>query len=52
MIPVRGPTLFDKQFQEFVHGVQSKSGNPVMRAFQRKMQAKVKEEVKKVEVEK
>lgn len=28
MIPVRGPTLFDRQFNEFVHGVQSKSGNP------------------------
>ena len=31
MIPVRGPTLFEKQFHEFVHGVQSKSGNPVMK---------------------
>jgi len=26
MIPVRGPTFFEKQFNEFVHGNSSKSG--------------------------
>ena len=27
MIPVRGPTLFDRQMSEFIHGKGSKSGN-------------------------
>ena len=40
MIPVRGPTLFDRQFNEFVHGVQSKSGNnpAVLRSLTKKKQ--------------
>ena len=46
MIPVRGPTIFDKQFSEFIHGVQSKSGgNPMMRQMARKLSAKINVEI-------
>ena len=52
MIPVRGPTLFDKQFHEFVHGVQSKSGgNSLMRQFQKKIKKVVNDELQKQEAE-
>ena len=30
MIPVRGPTIFEKQFTDFVHGKESKSGGNIM----------------------
>ena len=38
LIPVRGPTLFDKQLNEFVNGVASKSGmkNAMMRGLSKK----------------
>ena len=39
MIPVRGPTIFERQLQDFVHGPQSKSGNQssVMLKLKQKM---------------
>lgn len=48
LIPVRGPTLFEKQLNEFVHGVASKSGmkkNPMMKGLTKKLSAHIHEEV-------
>lgn len=43
LIPVRGPTLFDKQLSEFVNGVASKSG--MKTAMMRGLKQKIKEQV-------
>ena len=50
MIPVRGPTIFDKQFSEFVNGTNSKSGGKPMRIqMKRDIIAKSKEDAKHLE---
>ena len=53
MIPVRGPTIFDKQFSEFVNGTNSKSGGKPMRIqMKRDIIAKSKEDAKHLEEQK
>lgn len=55
MIPVRGPTLFEKQLTEFVNGPASKSGmakGGVLNKMQTAMKKKVNEMVEKEKEEK
>ena len=47
MIPVRGPTIFERQLQDFVHGTQSKSGAQSQAINKLKMKMKAKEEEEK-----
>ena len=51
MIPIRGPTIFDRQMSEFIHGKGSKSGNKKS-AAQTKLKIKLQAQHEKKEEEK